>query len=94
MSDVHPFFKTRLAYQVIDYIIEKRIALAGDLVSYSNDPVRFKRRFRMLINLAEYESMILTKIRDFDTDLIDDLKHNDVLGQIKLDIESIINVGA
>ena len=64
----HPFAKTKLIYDIVNVIAVKRHELVEDLVAYTNDPVRYQRRLRMLLNLAEYEQQILTKIHRFVTD--------------------------
>jgi len=68
------FYKTSTAYKVLDLINVERELLKSELVAYSKDPVRYSRRFRMLINLAQYEVNILTKLQNFYTDNADDLK--------------------
>lgn len=41
--------------------------LQKELQERASDPVIFKRRFRMLTQLAEYESQIYKKIYNFNT---------------------------
>jgi len=89
---VHPFYKVKLIYQVSNYISEKRTQLLGDLVSYTNDPIRSTRRLRMIINLSEYETAVLKKIRDFET--VDKNDFSDSYNKIIEEVESITNIGA
>lgn len=84
------FYKTSTAYKVLDLINTERESLKSDLVAYSNDPVRYSRRFRMLINLAQYEVNILTKLQNFCTDDANDLK-NPVIDIIRAEIKSIVD---
>jgi hypothetical protein len=90
MNSIHPFYRSSLAHKIISYIAEKRDFLINDLVAYSGDSVRYNRRFRMLIQLANYEASILEKIRDFNTDSPDDF----ITTHIIAEIESITNIAA
>jgi len=93
MKDVHPFYKTKLIYDVLDYISEKRYTLVSDLVAYCDDPVRYKRRLRMLLHLSEYETGFLKKIKDFDPDHYKDFDHETFL-IIRREVDSITHLGA
>lgn len=42
--------------------------LLNELISRATDPVILKRRFRMLSQLALYESIIVSKIYNLETD--------------------------
>lgn len=88
---VHNFHKTRLVYQVLTLISQARHKLLEDLVAYSNDPVRFMRRLRILQNLAQYESQFLTSMRHFESDNAEDF---DIMGTISLEIDAVSNVNA
>jgi hypothetical protein len=87
---INNFYKTKTVYKVLDLINVERESLKSDLVAYSNDPVRFTRRFRMLINLAEYELNILTKIRNFETEDCKDYQI-DVVIEIEKEIKAIVD---
>jgi hypothetical protein len=87
---INNFYKTKTVYQVLELINAERESLKSDLVAYSNDPVRFMRRFRMLINLAEYELNILQKIRNFETDDELDL-HREIVGLVEHEIRCIVD---
>jgi hypothetical protein len=95
---INNFYKTRLVYKVLDLINTERDILKRDLVAYSNDPVRYARRFRMLTNLAEYEFNLLTKIRNFESDDPSDLLGNpdelDALHFITAEIQAIVDTNA
>jgi hypothetical protein len=51
------------------------------------DPTLFKRRFRMLAQLADYESQIYKKIYDFDSKDIND--YTQALHQIVREIKNV-----
>ena len=90
---INNFYKTKLVYNVLDHINSEREKLKSDLVAYSNDPVRYSRRFRMLTNLAEYEITILKKIREFDSIEGND-SSNGFLMMIKQEIKCIVDTDA
>lgn len=90
---VHSFYKTRLIFNTCNYIATKRQTLLQDLVAYTNDPVRYMRRVRLLVQLSQYESDIVTKIDSFDTDDKSDLGR-DVLEQIMLEVDTITNISS
>ena len=60
--------KPRSINKVLTYITQAREKILKDLVAYGDDPVRSKRRLRLLIQLADYEHQLLIKIRDFTTE--------------------------
>ena len=95
---INNFYKTRLVYKALDLISAARHTMKRDLVAYSNDPVRFARRLRMLTNLAEYEFNLLTKIRNFESDDPTDLlkvdSEPDALNFISAEIQAIIDTNA
>lgn len=95
---INNFYKTRLIYKVLDIISIERDTLKRDLVAYSNDPVRYARRLRMLTNLAEYEFNLLTKIRNFETedpaDLLGTPNELDALHFITAEIRAIVDTNA
>jgi hypothetical protein len=55
-------------------INNQRTLLEKELQEKASDPVIFKRRFRMLSQLADYESQIYKKIYNFDTEDFNDYK--------------------
>lgn len=70
--------KTELYYKLVtcqivgQMIVQHRISLQQDLYAKASDPVVFKRRMRMLSQLALYESQIYQKIYNFCTDDVND----------------------
>jgi len=89
---LHPFMKSKLIYDIVTAIAVARNELLGDVVAYTNDPVRFQRRIRMLINLSAYEQQILGKVRDFDTEEITDL--TEMMDIIEAEIRDVTNPNA
>jgi len=87
---INVFYRTRLIFKISTYIQKNRSKLLEDLVAYTKDSVRYKRRLRMLIQLAEYEQNILKKIRDFETHNVDDLNQS-VLGDLIVEVDSIVD---
>ena len=66
-----------------------RTALHQEMYNTAIDPVLFKRRFRMLTQLADYESQIYKKIYQFDSKDIND--YAEALRQIVREIQNVIN---
>lgn len=64
--------KISLARDFLNKTSEARQDLLNELIIYATDPVIFKRRLRMLSQLAEYEAQILKKIQLFELDNLDD----------------------
>lgn len=85
----HPFYRTKLIYEVLRTISEHRNILLSDLVAYTQDPVRYKRRMRMLIQLASYELQILQKVKDEEITQSDT---QELLLIIKEEIDAITNL--
>jgi hypothetical protein len=88
---INPFYKTKLIYQISQHIAEQRQTLLEDLVAYSKDPVRYKRRMRMLIQLAEYEQQLLKKINAFETNDQEDIGNYNAIEQFKYEVRVIVN---
>lgn len=44
----------------------------SELIDHATDPVIFKRRLRLLTQLASLEFQLLTKLQSFETDDVDD----------------------
>lgn len=84
------FYKTQAAYKILDIINNERESLKSELVAYSNDPVRYKRRFRMLLNLAQYEVNILTKLQNFSSDDTVDFNAQ-IVGLVKLQVKAVVD---
>jgi hypothetical protein len=70
-------------------INNQRTLLEKELQEKASDPVIFKRRFRMLSQLADYESQIYKKIYNFVTDDVCD--YIQVIYLIKTEIQNVTN---
>ena len=55
--------------------------LINELIDAGNDPVVWKRRFRMLSQLSQWHSNIVKKIYQFETDSIEEYQQLDVVYQ-------------
>ena len=66
-------FKLQLLNEFLSESQKHRQILLDELIDNATDPVVRKRRFRMLSNLATFESSVIKKISEFDTDDIRDL---------------------
>lgn len=87
------FSKLQLLYNIVNYIAEARQQLIKDLVGYVDDPVRYKRRMRFLIHLAEYERNLLTKLHHLDHD--DPEYYNEkMLRQLKDEVDLVTSRSA
>lgn len=66
------------------YINQHRTALQQELYTKANDPVLLRRRFRMISQLADYESQIYKKIYNFQSSNTDDYFDtvNIIIGEI------------
>jgi hypothetical protein len=68
---------TLLKYKLLDEFLAEtqkhRCLLLEELLDNATDPVIKKRRFRMLSNLSTFESSMIKKIYDFETDNPGDL---------------------
>lgn len=91
---IHPFYRTRLIYEICSYIAQHRESVLKELVAYTDDPVRYRRRMRMLKHLADYEKTTLEKIQNFETQEQSDLDHADVIGQLRQEVDSITHRSA
>jgi hypothetical protein len=91
LPSAHPLARSVVVYDTVTLIAEKRQLLLNDLVAYTNDPVRYKRRMRMLIQLSSYEEQILTKLNKFDF-VNDDIKST--ISNINWEIQQLVNINA
>jgi hypothetical protein len=66
------FYKLIVVDVVNKNINYHRTALHRELCQLANDPILLKRRFRMIAQLAEYESQIYKKIYEFSSSRVDD----------------------
>jgi hypothetical protein len=79
------FLKLHLLYKIIMYIADTRQKILTELISYVDDPVRYKRRMRFLVQLAKYEHQLLVKIdalKEFDLSYYND----EMLQQLKNEV--------
>jgi hypothetical protein len=74
LNQTEVFYKLSLIDIVGRLINNQRTLLEKELQEKASDPVIFKRRFRMLSQLADYESQIYKKIYNFDTEDFNDYK--------------------
>lgn len=89
LSQADIFYKLVLSDIVGELIQSHKSNLHRELQERASDPVIFKRRFRMLTQLAEYESQIYKKIYNFNTnDIID---YNSAIQLIIREIQDVTN---
>jgi ABC-type uncharacterized transport system auxiliary subunit len=81
-----------LIYKSLTLITEKRTELLQDLVAYTNDPIRYARRIRILTQLAQYEYELISKINNFESEEASDFDY--ALSNITNEIISITNTSA
>ena len=72
MNQLEIFHKLLIANIVGWYLDQLRTQLHRELYALADDPILLKRRFRMLSQLADYESQIYKKIYDFSSNDTDD----------------------
>lgn len=81
-----------LILNTCNYITTARDSLLGALISYTEDPVRYARRVRMLCQLAAYEAQIIEKINKFQTDDLLDIDLT--FDEIKNEVDQLVNIYA
>ena len=89
MSQASVYFKLVLVDQVNQKIAYSRQRLTSELQSLATDPMLFKRRCRMLSQLAGYEGQIYKKIHAFDSDQMADYRQ--AISDIGWEIQQIVN---
>lgn len=62
------FYKMKFLIEFNKMCESHRQKLIDEMVDNGTDPVVVKRRMRMIANLSEYQSQIITKLMSFDTD--------------------------
>jgi hypothetical protein len=67
------FYKLSITIDFLNAVLEAKKNLVNELIIFSSDPVKVKRRLRMLKQLSLYESQILDKIQRIDPTTIDNL---------------------
>lgn len=86
---VHNFYRTKLVFEVLLYIYQKKQDILKDLVATPNDSALHLRRLRVLTNLAHYEQQFLNKVSEFETDCIEDY---DILDIVQREIQSVADI--
>jgi hypothetical protein len=76
------FLKVKLLDDFLKETHKHRQKLLEELIVKTNNPVIKMRRFRMLSQLAEYESITIKKIMLLDTDLVTDFVDGGYRGEI------------
>ena len=89
LNQTEVFYKLSLIDIVGRLINNQRTLLEKELQEKASAPVIFKRRFRMLSQLADYESQIYKKIYNFVTDDVCD--YIQVIYLIKTEIQNVTN---
>jgi hypothetical protein len=71
------FYKIKLIKRLLEHTHQLRADLLNELTANATDPVVVKRRLRMLRHVNSYESQLLKKIENFETDDMQDLVNFD-----------------
>ena len=66
------YYKIKTTKKIIEIVNDHRNKLLTELIDYATDPVIVKRRLRMLSQLSQIESQLLSKILSFETDNVND----------------------
>ena len=77
------FYKIKLINRLLDRTHRVRSRLLDELATNATDPVVFKRRLRMLRHVNSYESQLLQKIENFETDDMQDLINFNIVPFLK-----------
>lgn len=72
MSKIELYYKLVITNIISQHLTSQRLDLHNELYTKADDPVILKRRFRMISQLAEYESQIYKKIYNFQSNNIED----------------------
>jgi len=84
------FYKILILKDFLQTCQQARDQLLNELTINATDPTLYRRRFRMIAQLGQYENQIVKKIQDFDTDNIDDL----IYANLHVGIAAILNRNA
>lgn len=90
MSTKQTFYRILMLQEFLAKVQEAKEELLNELINRATDPVILKRRFRMLSQLSLYESMIISKIYNLETDNNNDFLKFDYINNIT----AIINKSA
>lgn len=77
----HTFYKTVLVYDFLGEVAKVKQDLLNELLIYGSDPVVHMRRIRILAQLSEFESQVLYKIKNFQTNDPADYKLSNIYHQ-------------
>ncbi len=66
------YYKIKTTKKLIELATDHRNKLLSELIDCATDPVIVKRRLRMLSQLSQLESQLLSKIQLFETDDVND----------------------
>jgi hypothetical protein len=89
LPNAETFYKLVVVDIVNKNINNCRTTLHQEMYHTAIDPTLFKRRFRMLAQLADYESQIYKKIYEFDSKDIND--YTQALHEIVREIKNVID---
>jgi hypothetical protein len=81
------FLKVKLLDDFLKETHKQRQKLLEELIVKTNNPVIKMRRFRMLSQLAEYESITIKKIMTLDTNDVTDFIDNGYRGEISVVVD-------
>jgi hypothetical protein len=62
------YLQNRVLYKSLKKIQEAKSKALTDLIAYTDDPVRYKRRLRFIKELITYEKNLLENFENFDSD--------------------------
>jgi hypothetical protein len=91
MTVNHIFYKNCLLQWLEDTVHQERLKLLDELISYSTDPVRHHRRYRMLQQLNQLHAQLIDKVHQFDTDDVNDYLDTSILNA---DIAAVVSRNA
>jgi len=82
MSTKQTFYRIVMLQEFLAKVQAAKEELLDELINRATDPVILKRRFRMLSQLALYESIIVSKIYNLETDDNNDFLKFEYIGNI------------
>ena len=62
------YLQNRVLYKSLKKIQEAKSQVLTELIAYTDDPVRYKRRLRFLKELVIYEKRLIENFENFDSD--------------------------
>jgi len=87
MQQDYIFFRLHMLTQFLKEVQHHREKLLNELIDRATDPVIRMRRFRMLSQLSQYESQIINKIANVETDDVGDFINH----WLSFEISRIVN---